>query len=175
MTAHPTVIEGRPVVYLASGEPLASSVREDAQGFDLVEDRGLQGHPRLRRVLTTLVRPTPRFYGALHWSDGTDLDELDRKVLSDEATDGDFEGALLAEPRTIVCLNCEAHFRALAVDTGQVLFAKTLPERLRAHELRSSCPACNAALTIPIVEFLSEDAAPWRRGGAPRAGALPRV
>jgi hypothetical protein len=154
------MIEGRPVVYLASGEPLARSAREDVQGFDLLEDRDLQGHPRLRRVLTTLVRPTPRFYGVLHWSDGTDLDELDRRVLSDEASDADFEGALFAEPRTIVCLNCEAHIRALAVDPGQALFAKTLPERLRAHELKSSCPACSAALTVPIVEFLGGDAAP---------------
>lgn len=159
MTVHSTTIEGRAVIYLPNGDPMPTTAR-DVKGFDLLEDRDLQGHPRLRRVLTTMTRPTPQFYGVLHWSDGTDLDEVDRKVLSGSAADEDFKGALLAEPRTIVCRNCEAQIRALAVDTGQVLFAKTLGERLRAHVLRSSCPVCDSPLGVPVVEFLGYDAVP---------------
>ena len=151
-------IEGKQLTYFVAGESLSSSDRNDVEGFDLLDDRELTSHPRLRRVLTRMVRPTPLFYGVLHWSDGTDLEELDRKVLSHTIDDEDFDAALLAQPRTVICRNCEAHLRVLAVDTGQALFARTLPERLRSHQFSSSCPVCRTALGMPIVEFLGEDA-----------------
>jgi hypothetical protein len=152
---HPIKIAGKDVTYLTAGERIASADM-DAIGFDLLEDRSLESHPRLRRVLTTLVRPAPRFYGVLHWSDGSDLEELDQKVISGLVADEDFAGALLAEPRTIVCRGCGAQVRALAVDTGQALFAGTLAARLRDHKLKSSCPSCGIPLGLPIVEFLEE-------------------
>jgi hypothetical protein len=123
------------VTYFAAGEVLDA---EDsaAVGFGFFDDGELRSHPRLRRVLTTLVRPVPRFYGVLQWSDGSDLNLLDEKVRGGQADDADFAGALLAEPRTIACRACRAEVRVLAVDTGQALFAGTLAERLRAHGLR---------------------------------------
>jgi len=154
MCGHVILIEGRPVRYLAPGDEVPTEARGDLVGFDPLEDRELARHPRLRRVLTTLVRPTPAFYGVLHWSDGTDLKRLDGRVLRGEARDADFAGAVLAEPRTIVCGNCDAQLRVLAVDTGQVIFARTLPERLRAHELKTTCPVCGAPLGVPVVEFI---------------------
>lgn len=157
MGGHVTSIEGKAVTYFVAGSRLAAPCLDDIVGFDVLEDRYLQHHPRLRRVLTTLVRPKPTFLGVLHWSDGTNLDTLDEKVISDATTERDFAGALLAEPRTIVCRNCEAQLRVLAVDTGQALFAQTLPDRLRAHELIALCEVCGTALGVPIVEMLRYD------------------
>jgi hypothetical protein len=107
-------------------------------------------------VLTTIVRPDPKVYGVLHWSDRSDLDLLDEKVRNGEADDDDFAGALLAEPRSITCGSCQAQVRVLAVDTGQALFASSLASRLRGHELKAACPACGARLGLPVVEFIGE-------------------
>lgn len=147
--------EGREVTYFAAGEVLDPG-DAGAVGFDFSEDVGFRSHPRLRRVLTTMVRPAPKFYGVLHWSDGSDLNLLDGKVRRGQADDADFAGALLAEPRTLVCSVCQAHVRVLAVDTGQALFASTLAERLRAHALKASCPKCGEPMGLPVVEFIGE-------------------
>ena len=69
-------------------------------------------------------------------------------------------GAVVAEPRTIFCSNCEAQLRVLAVDTGQAIFSSTLPERMRKHQLRTSCTVCAGDLSLPIVEFLGQNEAP---------------
>jgi hypothetical protein len=156
MDGHLITVEGNTIRYLTAGERLQFDDQDNPIGFDLLEDRDLEYHPRLRRVLTTLVRPQPTFYGVLHWNDGTDLEELDRKVLENKASDEDFAGALLAQPRTIICPNCESQLRVLAVDTGQALFAKTLAERLRTHNLKSKCPVCQNFLSVPIVEFITK-------------------
>lgn len=148
-------IGGRDLTYFAAGEILDP---EDSRaiGFDFFEDAVFRSHPRLRRVLTMMVRPVPKFYGVLHWSDGSDLRLLDEKVHRGQADDADFAGALLAEPRTIVCRTCQAQIRVLAVDTGQALFAGTLAERLRGHALKASCPECREPLGLPVVEFIGE-------------------
>ena len=154
MSGHDIVINGRPVVYLTAGDPLKDPA--NVVGYDLFEDRQLSQHPRVRRIVTTLIRPIPRFYGVLHWSDGTDLSLVDAKVCEGTATDADFAGALAAEPHTIVCPHCDAQLRVLAVDPGQAVFASTLPERLRAHKLLTNCPICDGHLTVQIVEFLDQ-------------------
>jgi len=126
----------------------------EAIGFDSFEEASLRDHPRLRRVLTSLIRPEQKIYGVLHWSDGSDLTFLDQKVQDGHADDGDFARALFAEPRTIICQACEAQLRVLAVDTGHPLLVGDRAERLRAHELRRSCPVCAEHLGLPIVEFI---------------------
>jgi hypothetical protein len=154
------VLQGIPVIYLITSETIHEETMGDIMGFDFFEDRELQEHPRLRRILTTLVRRKPIFYGVLHWSDGSDLLELDRKVLRGRVDDDDFAGAVVAEPRTIICPNCQAQLRVLAVDTGQAIFSSMLAERLRKHKLKTSCPVCGAPLTLPIVEFLGPTVVP---------------
>lgn len=146
-------VAGRPVIYFAAGERLSAD-DEKAVGFDLSDDRCLRDHPRVRRVLTTLLRRSPKFYGALHWSDGSDLRELDRRVRNGMATDHDFSGALLSQLTSVVCLQCEGQFRALVVDGGQPLFAQTRAERLRKHIFQNQCPSCDSKLNMHIVEFL---------------------
>jgi hypothetical protein len=153
MSGHLIRVGSRSVTYFAPGEllPLGESA---AIGFDFAEDAALRAHPRLRRILTTLIRPEPKIYGVLHWSDGSDLDALDRKVRDGTAEDNDFATAVFAEPRTIICRGCEAQLRVLAVDPGQPLFAADRAERLRAHALKTSCPVCGGRLGVPVVEFI---------------------
>jgi len=115
MTGRLIRIGDRYVTYFASGEQLLPGESESI-GFDFAEDADLRAHPRLRRVLTTLIRPEPKIYGVLHWSDGSDLAALDQKVQGGTAEEGDFAGAVFAEPRTIVCRACEAQVRVLAVE-----------------------------------------------------------
>lgn len=155
-SGHRIVVDGREITYLPAGVAVPHDTRE-LRGFDALDDRHLVRHPRVRRVLTTLVRPTPVLYNTLHWSDGTDLTHLDQKVAAGEATDEDFAGALLAEPQTVTCPTCKAQIRALVVDPGQVMFATTLPQRLRAHLLKRRCLVCDAPIGgLPLVEFLDE-------------------
>jgi hypothetical protein len=63
---------------------------------------------------------------------------------------------MCADPRTIVCTNCQAQLRVLAVDAGQVIFSSTLPERMRKHQRRTCCTVCAERLSLPIVEFLGQ-------------------
>jgi hypothetical protein len=146
-------VDGRPVRYFFADEAL-SEEDEKAIGFDFTDDRELRDMPHVRRVLTTLIRPEPKIYGALHWSDGSDLAELDRKIELGTATDDDFAGALLGQPMSITCPNCNAQLRVLAVDGGQAIFGRTLAERLRSHEIKRSCPECKTELRMNILEFL---------------------
>jgi hypothetical protein len=157
MCAHQIELQGRRVTYLSASEDVPEEAMDDIVGFDFFDDREFRDHPRLRRILMTVVRPNPLFYGVLHWSDGSDLVLLDRKVLRGTVDQDDFAGAVGAELRTIVCTNCQAQLRVLAVDTGQAIFSSTLSERLRKHQLRTSCPLCAEQLSLPIVEFLGQN------------------
>lgn len=156
MSGHEISIGGRAVTYLGPDDAVPAA-RDGLVGFDALEDPLLARNPAIRRVLTSLVNPRPTFYGVLHWSDGTDLRVLDDKVRRGVVQDQDFASAVLAEARTIVCRNCAAELRVLAVDTGQALFASSMTERLRAHEFKPSCPVCAEDLGLPIVEFVRED------------------
>jgi hypothetical protein len=151
---HPVLLGNWQVAYFAAGEQLSAGESE-AIGFDFFEEASLRNHPRLRRVLTSLIPTKPKIYGVLHWSDGSDLTVLDQMVRDGDADNTDFAGALFAEPRSIFCLACESQLRVLAVDTGQPLFARDRAERLRAHKLKGSCPVCAGHLALPIVEFIT--------------------
>lgn len=141
------------VTYYVAGEDLSPEDRT-AVGFDSDVDERFKSHERVRRIVFRLLPHLPQIYGVLHWSDGTDLKFLDEVVLAGAATESDFQGALLAEPRTVVCLECDSHVRVLAVDPGQPLFASTLARRLRAHVLKKSCPRCGAGWTLEVVEYV---------------------
>lgn len=155
MNGHPIRVGGRHVTYFATGEQLLPCESE-AIGFDFAEDAALRAHPRLRRVLTTLIRPEPKIYGVFHWSDGSDLAVLDQKVQDGTVEDSDFAAALFAEPITIICQRCEARVRVLAVDTGHPLFASDRAERLRAHVFKTACPMCGEPWGVAVVEFIDE-------------------
>lgn len=87
--------------YFSAGEPITAD--EPIAGFDEQEVRLLADHPRMRRIMfrPRPGRPLHRYY--LHWSGGTGLASLDRRVAAGAAAEQDFAGALqgsLAASRT---------------------------------------------------------------------------
>ncbi|MEU6549745.1 hypothetical protein ABZ915_05545 [Streptomyces sp. NPDC046915] len=138
--------------YFPAGEPVAAA--EPIAGFDEFEDRLLAGHPRMRRIL---VRGRPgwplhRYY--LHWSDGTDLVSLDRRVASGAATEADFEGAVVGEPLSITHPDCGAGLRVVALDVVLPLFPDST-ERSRIHSYQTVCPVCGNRLSGSVLEFIA--------------------
>ena len=145
-------LDGRQVDYLPAGEPAPTD--EGVKNLDVLEDRRLLQHQRMRRILVRLLPTWPLLYYQLHWSDGTDLDALDETVRAGTADDSDFAGALVTELRDIYCRNCQAGLRVAIVDTGHVIFAKDRARRLSTHEFRTSCPVCAAPLPPYVAEIL---------------------
>lgn len=90
----------------------------------------------------------------LHWSNGFDLDALDRRVLDGSVTDADFADALVGEPASMVCRNCQAVLRVLIVDTGHPVFSGDRARRLREHTFVKSCPVCGGDLGGYVLELL---------------------
>jgi hypothetical protein len=157
MAGHTISLEGRELVYFAAGEDLPEN-GHCAIGYDPAADEAFRDHERVRRVLGTLIHPTPKVFQALHWSDGRDLRLLDSAVKSGAYDESDFDGALLTEAHMVVCLSCSAATRVLLVDAGQVLFHRTLPERLRSHALVAACPQCQVPWTLRAVEVIDAGA-----------------
>lgn len=138
--------------YFPAGEPVEAA--EPIARFDEPEDRLLADHPRMRRIL---VRGRPgwplhRYY--LHWSDGTDLVALDRRVASGAATEADFAGAVVGEPLDITHPVCGSDLRVVALDVVLPLFADGT-ERTRAHSYRTACPVCGGRLGGSVLEFIA--------------------
>lgn len=139
------------VRYFPAGEPVAAA--EPIAGFDEPEDRLLADHPRMRRIL---VRGRPgwplhRYY--LHWSDGTDLVALDRRVASGAATEADFAGAVVGEPLRITHPACGADLRVVALDVVLPLFPDSAA-RSRVHTYRTACPVCEDRFSGSVLEFI---------------------
>ncbi|MFI1566916.1 hypothetical protein ACH4ZX_28355 [Streptomyces sp. NPDC020490] len=138
--------------YFPAKEPVSAD--EPIRGFDESEDRLLVGHPRMRRILVR-VRPgwpLHRYY--LHWSDGTDLVALDRRVASGVATEADFTGAVVGEPLNITHPACGAELRVVALDVVLPLFTDSV-ERFRVHAYRTGCPVCGDRLGGKVLEFIA--------------------
>jgi hypothetical protein len=157
-------INSTPVTYFASGEQMSRELAGKLACYRAEFDVELQQHRRMRRIVTTLFKradiPRPIFYYVLHWSDGTDLDALDHKVLRGDATDEDFAGALLAEPRLMTCLSCKQQLRAVTAGGVVGVFSATDLERWRTHRFEWYCPACGdkSFQSGAVLEFLGQHA-----------------
>jgi hypothetical protein len=149
---HSIRIADRAVIYLMPNDdvPEASPL---PVGYDFFEDLVWRRHPRMRRVLTTLIRPHPLYYGLLHWSDGTDLDALDLAVASGESAAAGFSSALLVEVRSINCRHCEAGLRVAAPDGGNPLVTTALVQN---HTFVRDCPVCGLPLGLLVVELFDQ-------------------
>ncbi|MET7729095.1 hypothetical protein [Streptomyces mirabilis] len=140
--------------YFPAGELVRAD--EPIAGFDELEDRLLADHPRMRRILLRLRPgwPLHRYY--LHWSDGTDLTSLDRRVAAGTATEEDFTGAVVGEPYRTSHPACGAELRVIELAVAVPLFSDGV-ERSRAHSYRRECPACGGRLTGNALEFITPE------------------
>lgn len=147
---HRILLGNRSATYLTPLEDLPDGAPAPV-GYDLLEDLLLRRHPRMRRVLTTLIRPAPLYYGLLHWSDDTDLDALDRLIVGGDIQPAGLATALLMEPRSVTCRNCDAILRLAVPDAGNPLVTTA---RLQGHRFVNDCPICNQPLGLLVAEVL---------------------
>ncbi|MEU9792321.1 hypothetical protein AB0E27_17155 [Streptomyces sparsogenes] len=127
--------------------------REKIGNFDELEDRLLAPHPRMRRVLVQLSPNWPLGLYYLHWGDGSDLSELDSRVVAGAATEADFKGAVVGEAKGIRCFACQARIRIIGLEPALALFSDDRA-RIRAHEYRKHCPVCGNGWTSNVLEFI---------------------
>ncbi|MET7454694.1 hypothetical protein ABZT03_22940 [Streptomyces sp. NPDC005574] len=138
--------------YFPAGELVKAA--EPITGFDEPEDRLLADHPRMRRILVRGRPGWPPHGYYLHWSDGSDLDALDRRVASGTATEADFAGAGGGEPLDVTHPACGTDLRVVALDVVLPLFPDGT-KRSRAHSYRTACPVCGNRLTGNVLEFIA--------------------
>jgi hypothetical protein len=147
-------VDGQSVLYLPAGVPVATKEVGLVAGLEPAEDALLLDHPRIRRVLTRVPRSAPWHFNLLQWNDGTDLDAFDKRVAAGEATDADFDAAILLEPMWVHCMGCGAGLRALVVDPARVMLGRRLAQRLRGQRHATPCPACRLGLPSTVVELM---------------------
>jgi hypothetical protein len=88
--------------------------------------------------------PSGRFFRLfLHWSDGTNLGDLDRKIVDGDPWERLFDGALAGADMDLRCWSCRTACVAIVADAGIPLLGD-MATRLREHEFVTSCPVCGA-------------------------------
>jgi hypothetical protein len=145
------LLEGHPIRYLTH----ADSIHDVCGPFDKVEDEYFRTLPNVRRILRPWGSTTwMHFYALLYWSDGTDLEALDAKVLAGEATDEDFATAIAVEPGGgICCLDCEQRFSGYVSLSDEPVGKQTARERRELNPHMEVCNLCQARIyTIYVVE-----------------------
>ena len=153
---HPIWLGKWKVSYFTATESLAGFEPAQFDSFDPVDDVSLQSHPRFRRILRKYRPDWPFTYGLLHWSDGTDLAELDDKIVDGKVGEEDFFGALVVEPQSIRCPTCGVLLHIAAANGGEVIFSPDMQERLQRHAFYRHCPVCNSYLRMAVAEFIKE-------------------
>lgn len=113
-------------------------------------------HPRLRRAVVTFPmerRPPMRHHGLLHWDDGTDLADLDRRARDGEDVHLDLERALFCDLRWARCLRCGRDHHLVTFDAGLPIVTA---QRQRTHALERTCPSCGHDRFVPYAEQLPD-------------------
>lgn len=169
-------LPGGRLVYLPAGEQFEGERVSPWSERRSAADHELKSHARVRRVLWRLRDPHWKvgapgwekksksygfLYSVLHWSDGTDLDELDRLVRSGEARESDFGGCVAGEPRTVRCMRCAASVDVVIVHTGDGPIGLADRSRVNGHKYYRQCPSCGQDERWPLVaDFLNTEAWP---------------
>jgi hypothetical protein len=143
------------VKYLVNGE---SGLSADVVGVEESDDNLTQTSKHVRRIYLPL--PSGKMvYLLLHWSDETDLSQLDEMVASGADYGDMFDGAVPGGLMTIRCNNCSSRYRAIVADAGNPLF-DDIAARLRLHTFVDSCPRCKHKLQPHVLEILRVDQRP---------------
>jgi len=76
-----SAIDGWAVTFFAAGEEIPSAETVELRGYEFRKDTASFDHRRVRRVVLDMPMKTSlhRYFGVVHWSDATDLEELDRR------------------------------------------------------------------------------------------------
>jgi hypothetical protein len=162
------LLEGRPIRYLMPEEtPYGFFVL--GSGFNDIEDDDFRQRPNIRRILRPWSPTSWRYgYVLLYWSDGTDLEALDAKVLAGEATDDDFATAVAVKPQGITCLDCGHRFRGFVSESQEPATWYTTKERRALNSHMKVCHLCQAPIfTLFVVEQFEVTDSPLNKYSSP--------
>ncbi|MEX2984446.1 hypothetical protein [Streptomyces sp. C36] len=140
-----------PVTYIPTGE--APPEVQSIKNFNEQDDRALADHPKLRRIIVRLAPNWPPVLLYLHWSDGTDLVQLDTRVSNNSATESDFSGAHAGEAQRVSCFKCGSLFRAVMPNAVVPIFDDQV-RRFRSHRYKTHCPVCGERMVQTPLEFI---------------------
>jgi hypothetical protein len=145
------VIDRYSIDYYAAGAVLNSA---DAPNFNAMDDDLARDHPRLRRVLLSdrsgVLGPM-----VLHWSDGSDLNELDDLLRAGDTDAEHFANAVVGEFSHHLCAQCELWFRVVACDSVGTRGLGVPMDNILRHTFLGSCPNCGAPTRRSLLEFLT--------------------
>ena len=154
------VIGGTPVRYFPRGAELRPA---DIPGFGTEyfhssDELLARDHPRLRRIAVRIGVGGPWTMEALHWSDGTDLEELDARLAADasHADSGGIGDAVAGEFLFHYCSGCESRFRVLCLTTPSTYGLGISPDTVARHGYHMACPVCGAPTRRSVLEFLTK-------------------
>jgi len=178
-------LPGCRIVYLPAGAPVEfERIRNNSPELRKADEM-LAVHPRMRRILWRSDNPDWKigppgwekkkkshnfFYTVLHWSDGTDLSDLDHKVTAGLADESDFSACAPADFRTIRCLVCGTSIAVIMAGSrnGPICFGDET--RIDDHKLYHHCPVCGQNSRWPLVaDFVGQELWPseWHIRAAP--------
>ena len=130
------------VWFWPAGRHIDIEIARTLVGFDASVDALLIEHPRLRRVVLR-YGDDMNVFGAVHWSDGRDLDDLDRRASAGDDISGDLEAGIFVQVTRVTDVACGVESVVAAIGTG--LPAVTMERRRRRRtDIAYVCPRCGA-------------------------------
>ncbi|MFI7530848.1 hypothetical protein [Nocardia salmonicida] len=91
----------------------------------------------------------------LHWSDGTDLDALDRKIVDELPHYDDMSGALFGTDMPVKCPNCGARFVGIVVEPSFTV-VEYRETRFGDHGYVAFCPVCEKKWRTDVLELIAQ-------------------
>ncbi len=148
-------IDGWTVTYFSAGEEIPDAELTDVRGYQFRHDSAAFDHPRVRRAILDMPMKTGlrRYFGAIHWSDGTDLEALDGRARAGEDLTAALADGLFCDIRNVQCLVCHDNHLVAVADSGNPIV--TIP-RQRDHAFSSTCPTCGNTSYIRHAELFPD-------------------
>jgi len=149
-----STVDGWAMSCFAAGEEIPSAGIEGLRDYEFRLESVVIDHPRVRRVILEMPMKSGlwRYFGVVHWSDGTDLEEFDRRSRAGEDLNASLEDGIFCSLRDVQCLVCHTN-HLVAVADGGVPIVTT--ERQRAHTFSTTCPTCDNTSYIRHAELFA--------------------
>jgi len=151
---HRSSIDRWELTYFCAGDEIPTDAAADVLGYDFRKESVVFDHPRARRVILDMPMKASvhRYFGVVHWSDGTDLEELDQRARAgDDLTDGLGTG-LFCNLHDVQCRECGNNHLVAVADGGNPVVTLA---RLSAHTFSTTCPTCGDASFIRHAELFA--------------------
>ncbi len=126
-------IDGWELTYLCAGEEVPTDEASAVLGYDVRKESVVFDHPRARRVILDMPMKASvnRYFGVVHWSDGTDLEELDQRARAGDDLSEMLGAGLFCNLQDVQCLECGDNHLVAVADGGNPIVTLGPPARPR--------------------------------------------